>query len=551
VSDVTINLLLVEDNIGDAGLLRATLGEVSSANFDFKLVHVARVEEAIELIGKGSFDLVLLDLSLPDAHGLETVTEMRKIAPGVPIVILSALNDEQMAVRAMRKGAEDYLVKGQVDSETLVRSIRYAIERKRIETQIRQHQSRQAALHQIHLAITSTLDLRTRLNLLLERIADYYPSYVMAVRLRNEENGTLETLACRNLDISECEEIPPETPPGKGLTHAVMEAMAPLAIADMQNDPRLRRPEFVRRNGLVSYLGVPLIVRDEVIGVLSLYTRERRPFSREEIDFLETLAGQTAIAIAHSRLFEQLKTAKEALEKSLDVKSVLVGVIAHELKTPIQVILGNANLLLEGFCGALTEEQQQRVRAIEGGAEEVIHLIESAIDMTRLDQGKMPLAVTEIPVGALLAEIKSEFAESFRKNGVDFKVSELPPGAILKSDRFKLKEILRNLLDNAQKFTPKGKVKVQFRLNHHDQVEFLVKDTGIGVEKETLPKIFDLFYQVDPSAQAGSTSAGLGLNIVKRLVAAISGNIEVVSEVGKGTTFRLVLPKEIATRKSA
>jgi signal transduction histidine kinase/DNA-binding NarL/FixJ family response regulator len=538
--------LLVENNIGDAELLRDTLNEVSSANFDFKLVHVVRIEEAMESITQGSFDLVLLDLSLPDAHGLETVTEMRRVAPDLPIVVLSGLNDEQMAVKAMRKGAEDYLVKGQVDSETLVRSIRYAIERKRIETQIQQHQSRQAALHQIHLAVTSTLDLRTRLNLLLERIADYYPSYVMAVRLRNEENGNLETLACRNLDIRECEEIPLQTATGKSLTYAVLEARAPLAIVDMQNDPRMRRPEFARRNGLVSYLGVPLIVRDEVIGVLCLYTRERHAFSREEIDFLETLAGQTAIAIAHSRLFEQLKAAKEALEKSLDVKSVLVGVIAHELKTPIQVILGNANLLLEGFFGALTEEQQQRVRAIESGAEEVIHLIEDAIDMTRLDQGKIPLAVTEIPVGALLAELKSEFLEGFRKNGVDFEVSEPPSGTIVKSDRFKLKEILRNLLDNAQKFTPQGKVKVLFLSHHHDRVEFLVKDTGIGIAKEMLPKIFELFYQVDPLAQAGSTSAGLGLNIVKRLVAAISGHIDVASELGKGTTFRVVLPKEIA-----
>ncbi|MGH7826187.1 MAG: ATP-binding protein [Candidatus Binatia bacterium] len=541
-------LLLVKDNVRDAGLLRAALSEISSASVEFSLVHVGSVKDAVERLTEGLYDLVLLNLSLADAHGLETVTQVRGAAPGVPVVILSGLNDEQLVVKALREYAEDSLAKGQIDSEMLARSIRYAIERKRNEMQIHEQQSRQAALRQILLAVASTLDLRTRLNLLLERIADYYPQYVMAVRLRNKETGGYETPASRNLSSSEWGNTAFKSVDDKGLVHAVAEARAPLAIANIQSDSRLR-PGFARRNGLVSYLGVPLLVRDELIGVLSFYTREKHEFSSEEIEFLTTLAGQTAIAITNSRLFEQLKTAKDALEKSVEIKSVLVGVMAHELKTPIQVVMGNANLLLDGFFGTLTAEQQQRVRAIETGAQELLHLIESALDMTRLEQGKIPLAVTEISVAALLAEIKSEFADAFLKNGVELKIFEPPPRSILRSDRLKLKEILRNLLDNAHKFTPKGKVEVQFRLNGQDQVEFIVKDTGIGIEQEVLPKIFELFYQVDPSLRAGS--AGLGLNIVKRLVAAISGNIDVISESGKGTAFRVVLPREIAPKQSA
>jgi signal transduction histidine kinase/DNA-binding NarL/FixJ family response regulator len=542
------DLLLVEGNAEDAGILRAALSEVSSS-FLSKLVHVTTVEEAIKQLTGRSFDLVLLDVSAPDARGLETVTEIRGAAPSVPIVILSGLNDEQLPISAMREGAEDYLVKSQLDSEMLVRSIRYAIERKRIEREIREHQSRQAALHEIHLAVTSTLDLRTRLDRLLERIADYYPHYVTAVRLRNAETGNFETLACRNLDQSEWENTFSENDNGKGLINMVMLAKTPLVIVDMQNDPRVRRPEFARRNGLVSYLGVPLLVRNEFIGVLSFYTRQKHEFSREEIEFLDTLAGQTAIAIANSRLFEQLKTAKAALEKSLEIKSVLVGVMAHELKTPIQVILGNTSLLLDGFFGALTEEQQHRVRTIEHGAEEVLHLMQSALDMTRLEHGKMPLAVTEISVGTLLAEVQAEFSDSFQKIGVDFCVTQPPFEVVLQSDRLKLKEILRNLLDNAQKFTRAGKVELHFRFGDQGQAEFVVQDTGIGIEKEVLPKIFEPFYQVDASARPGS--AGLGLNIVKRLVAAISGNIDVESEVGEGTTFRVILPKQIVGHRSA
>jgi two-component system, OmpR family, sensor kinase len=537
-------LLLIQDNAEDTSLLRAALSDVPSANFDANLLHVTSVTEAVAQLAQGGFDLILFDLAVPDARGLETVAAIDRAAPGIPIVALSGLDDEQLAVRAMHHGAEDYLVKSQLDSEVLARSIRYAINRQRIKKQIREHQSRQAALHQIHLAVTSTLDLRTRLDRLLERIADYYPHYVAAVRLRNEETGNFETLACRNLDQSEWSHTFPESDSGKGLIAVVAKARAPVVIPDMQNDPRVRRPEFARRNGLVSYLGVPLLVRNELIGVINFYTREKHEFSGEEIEFLDTLAGQTAVAIANSRLFEELKTAKAALEKSLEIKSVLVGVMAHELKTPIQVIMGNASLLREGFFGALTHEQQQRMRAIESGAEEVLQLIESTLDMIRLERGKMPLAVAEISVPTLLAEIQSEFRDSFQKTGVNFSVSQPPADVVLKSDRIKLKEILRNLLDNAQKFTPMGKVALCCRSNDRGQVEFIVRDTGIGIEKELLPKIFEPFYQVDASARP--RSAGLGLNIVKKLVAAISGNVEVASEVGKGTTFRVTLPKEIA-----
>jgi signal transduction histidine kinase len=112
----------------------------------------------------------------------------------------------------------------------------------------------------------------------------------------------------------------------------------------------------------------------------------------------------------------------------------------------------------------------------------------------------------------------------------------------MKTDRVKVKEILRNLLENARKFTAQGKVTVGFTERDDGTVQFVVTDTGIGIPKESLPKIFDLFYQIDPAAKEHA-SAGMGLNIVKRLVAALSGEIDVASEPGRGTSFRVTLPK--------
>ena len=105
---------------------------------------------------------------------------------------------------------------------------------------------------------------------------------------------------------------------------------------------------------------------------------------------------------------------------------------------------------------------------------------------------------------------------------------------------------MRNILENARKYTTHGKVFLEFAVKDAEQVEFIVKDTGIGIKAELLPKIFELFYQVDPS-QKEHASAGLGLNIVKRLVGALSGEIDVASEVGRGSAFRVTFPREIST----
>lgn len=145
--DTRVRILLVEDNPGDARLLRVTLEEAQSLRFD--LVHAARLSEALERVAEGPADVVLLDLSLPDAHGMETVTRMLDAAPDVPIIVLTGLTDETVAVQAVQAGAQDYLVKGTVDGGTLARAIRYAMERKRMEveraTLLRNEQDARAA----------------------------------------------------------------------------------------------------------------------------------------------------------------------------------------------------------------------------------------------------------------------------------------------------------------------------------------------------------------------------------------------------------------------
>jgi signal transduction histidine kinase len=537
-------LLLVEDNPGDAGLVEAALGEISTPDDEFQSVHAVRLGQAFEYAAEMSFDLILLDLSLPDAKGLDTVMRMTAAAPSVPIVVMTGMDDQSVAIEAMRLGAQDYLVKGQVDEAMLGRTIRYAIERKKAEAEINRQLERQKVLNDINRAIASTLDLQSVMNILLEKVGQVFLQFGSMVHLLSPQKDVLEALAFRNVDAGSWQQTVPGENRGFNSITAHMKTL--LVIKNAQNDPRSRRPEFLRRNGFVCYLGLPLIVKDEAVGVLALFAKENDAFADADIQFLSTLAGQAAIAIHNARLYDKLKRANETLEQTLEVKSILTGVMAHELKTPIHVIMGSASLLADGMCGELNQEQRERVGKIEAGSEEMLRLIESSLDMARLERGKMPLLVTEIRVRELLAELESEFSEAFAEKGLALEVSQPPLDSTIKSDRVKLKEILRNIIDNARKYTAHGKVSLEFAVKDADRVEFVVSDTGIGIKAELLPKIFDLFYQVDPS-QKEHASAGLGLNIVKRLVGAMLGEIDVTSEVGRGSAFRVTFPREIST----
>lgn len=198
----------------------------------------------------------------------------------------------------------------------------------------RRHQQTKA-LHDIDLAITSTLDLRLMLNLLLEKIDVALPHAVTTIRLLNKETGESESVACHNID--EAEWRAESRRDVHGLAKIVLENKTAITIANLQTDPRSMSHHFVRRFGLVSYLGIPLIVQTEVLGVMSFYTREAHSFNDEEIEFLTSLAGQSSMAIYNAKLYEETKQRADeisalhavtaATTQSLDLEVMLKEVI--------------------------------------------------------------------------------------------------------------------------------------------------------------------------------------------------------------------------------
>ena len=241
---------------------------------------------------------------------------------------------------------------------------------------------------------------------------------------------------------------------------------------------------------------------------------------------------------------EALREAKEAAEAANRAKSEFLASMSHELRTPLGILLGYIDLLLEKTFGSLREEQVDTLRRIDRSARELFDLITAVLDLSRLEAGRLPVEVREVQVPELLEELKAETQEVRERASLEFVwqvEGELPP---LQTDPGKVKVVVKNLIGNAVKFTKAGSITVAAH-NHDGGVEISVTDTGVGISQEAIELIFEPFHQVDNSGQLGGT--GLGLHIVKRLLELLGGTVTVESEVGRGSTFRVWVPRVLHT----
>src|SRR5919197_363673 len=534
----SIEVLLIEDNLGDALLIEEILSEVKW--FPFTLDRVERLSQGLERMASGTVGVALLDLSLPDSHGLDTVARAQLHSPRVPIVVMTGLDDEQTGIEAVKMGAQDFLVKGQLDGNLLVRSLRYAVERKRAQEQVRRHQEHMTALHQIERAITSTLDLRSVLNIFLEKIDRLLPYSAATVRLWNKKSGRLEPVACRNLDEESWKLISRKS--GRGVTSMVLEKKAPVTIKNVQHEPCVRDPDFCRRHNLVSYLGVPLIVKDEFLGVLGFYTREEHDFGDEEIELLSTVAGQAAGAIQNSQLYEQTRDQAIELERANRIKNEFLNVVSHELRTPVNVIMGYTTMVKDRMMGELNLEQEGALGKVAVCAKDLLAMINDILQVATIEGRGLSVLRTKFNLSALVDVLRAN--------------CEIPPGKevtlhwdypsrlpAVNTDNEKLTQILQNLINNAIKFTEKGRITVSVRpLREEEGVEFIVQDSGIGISDGILATIFEKFHQADSSTTRNHNGVGLGLYITKKLTELFGGSITVQSELGKGSAFTVRLP---------
>jgi signal transduction histidine kinase len=288
-----------------------------------------------------------------------------------------------------------------------------------------------------------------------------------------------------------------------------------------------------------------------------------------EVTAVVTILHDRTEALEKARLYEQLKQASEKLEAKVreataelirrnellqrqaieleqasQLKSQFLANMSHEFRTPLNAILGYTSMLLGGVNGEMTPPQKKNLTRVDSNAKHLLSIINDLLDISRIEAGKMPLHLEEFALPALFSELLAEVEPLISKARLTASTevrAELPT---LVSDRQKVKQIVLNLLTNAIKFTPDGAVKVIAAFDPARQ-EFAisVQDTGIGIAAQDQDKIFEDFRQADNSVTRQYGGAGLGLSICRRLTNMLGGYIEVKSEIGRGSTFTLHVPR--------
>ena len=289
---------------------------------------------------------------------------------------------------------------------------------------------------------------------------------------------------------------------------------------------------LLSRHRVTVSLHVALRRGEELIGLLCAGYREREaPFSSLQRRIALGIAQLAAMALENARLVEEL-------ERASQLKSEFVSTMSHELRTPLSVILGYTDILHDEL------DQDEHIRTlgrIRRSGLELLELIEATLDLSRIEAGKDPAQLAPLSVRGLLDELSVEFGALPRRPEVELRWEPVEEVEI-RTDRRKLKIILKNLVSNALKFTTTGSVSVSCRAEEA-RYAFSVRDTGIGIAPHHLPVIFEMFRQADSSDRRSYAGVGLGLYIVHRLLEQLGGTIAVESELGRGSTFTVTFPR--------
>ena len=407
------------------------------------------------------------------------------------------------------------------------------------QRQIQRHTERQAALYELNLAASSTLDLGAVLTVLLDRLAQMVPPGAMTVELIRGVDKPLARIASRGVDADAWHSRAADF---NSALHPVVRAKDSVSISDLNTVSDGLDGKFFLDAGFNFYLGLPLIAKDEVIGVVSIYADRAHHYDSEELAFLRNLASHAAVAIRNSELYEQTILQTRELEKANQIKEDFLSVMSHELRTPLNVICGYTKLVQEGLMGAVNAEQNKALDKVTRQADELLFMVNSIMHATKIEAGIIEAEKRQFWVSGFLDDIKALYDYPYGK-AIDLRwqyPNDLP---LINSDSDKLKHILQNLINNAIKFTDRGTVTVsaQARPERH-AVELVVSDTGIGIPGNALAYIFERFRQADSSRTRTYGGVGLGLHIVKSFTLLLGGAVSVSSEPGKGSTFIVLIP---------
>ena len=549
-------LLLIEDNPGDADLVRDLLAGDSPG---WTIEHVVRLSDGLTSLSRGG-DLVLLDLSLPDAFGLQAVTELVSAFPEIPTVVYTTTDDESVGVMAVELGAQDYLIKGKTDAHLLRRVLRYAMQRHLLARQARhlaQAQAGRAAAEQerrrallladASQAASSTLVEEQVLRRLLQTLVPRF-GVLGGVEMFKRKRRFFSVVAYADGEGA-CRMLPPEPAPGAVVPCTVC------AVRDVDRCPwcprggkarpgaRIEEPAddappgwqspiraIWRKLGVRSRLVLPLGIRDELLGLLTVASQDT--YEPEDLLLGEEIARSTAAAIESARLYAR------ALE-AVRVRDDFISIAAHDLRSPLTGILLESHVLAKN--SALPDPLRQGVERIQRNGQRLLELIEELLDVARMRSGNLQLETAPHDLVSLVRAVVDRAAAQLEDAGCELRIQADCPLRV-NADASRLQEVLSNLLQNALRHGAGKPIEMRVEaLANRAWVH--VRDHGPGIELEQQLGLFEQFSRVP----GGSKGPGLrlGLWICRTIIEAHGGSIGVSSEPGEGADFFFEIPLDL------
>jgi signal transduction histidine kinase len=371
--------------------------------------------------------------------------------------------------------------------------------------------------------LASTLELDPLLNRILAAARDIAEAQAASILLYDSAARQLYFQAATNMDpMMRGIVVPMDSIAGWVVTNR-----KPVRIADVQKDTRyFKNVAKTLSLSTQSLIGVPLITKDKVIGVMEVLNKEKGEFNEIDEDFLSVLGAQAAVAIENTRLFQQ---------------SDLIAEFVHELRTPLASLSTATYLLLRPEIS--NEQSEQIINNIHNETLRLNALASSFLDLARLESGRVQFQKSSFPILPLFEECKSVMQSKADETNVAIELvvpSDMP---VVEGDRDKLKQVVLNLISNAIKYNhPSGKVTVSAGMDA--KTWFIsVADTGHGIPEDAMNNLFQKFYRVKGmETKVGGT--GLGLSICKQIILGHGGRIDVKSKVGDGTTFIAYIPRK-------
>lgn len=492
-----LKILILEDNQYDADLLQR---ELKKSGFRF-ISEIVQTRESYEsALNSFKPDIILSDYSLPSFDGLAAFHIKQKKSPDIPFIIVSGTIGEENAVELLKQGATDYVFK---DLSRLGLAIRRALE----EVELQREQKRTEKVMKEYLEQYSTMKSATLFGFML-----------------TDEKGNL-------LDVNDayC-----------SMSGYTKEELLNLSVTDIEV---IEKPEEIAER----------IQRIIEFGTNQFESKHKakdgRVFNIEvSMGFLNSKKQIIAFVrdITDRKLAEQeLIKSKEKAEESDRLKSAFLANMSHEIRTPMNGILGFADLLKEP--NLTSKKQQEYIKIIESSGVRMLNIINDIVNISKIEAGLMEVNLTESNVNEQIEYIYTFFKPEVEQKGMQlfFKKSLTSKDAVIKTDQEKIYAILTNLVKNAIKYTNEGFIEYGYRLNMDSkpaELEFFVKDTGVGILKDQQEAVFERFVQADSSNKMAYHGVGLGLSISKAYVEILGGKIWLESEEGKGSTFYFTIP---------